>query len=84
MSVTDPLVPSAALLPLVDTRCGGQRPVEHVPGPLRPFAATLAVVPVECGKHDTTATKWDETQATEDSSDGNVDPDTVVIPRTDT
>jgi len=84
MVASDPLVPPSALLPLADTRGGGQRPVEHVPGSLRPFSATLAVVPIHCGKHDTTATKWDKTEETERSRDGVVEPDTVVIPQTDT
>jgi hypothetical protein len=84
MVASDPLVPPFSLLPLTDTCGGGQRPIEHVPGPLRPFSATLAVVTIQCGKHDTTATRWDKTEATERSRDGVVDPDTVVIPRTDT
>ncbi|MGH4017583.1 MAG: hypothetical protein ACRDSL_27405 [Pseudonocardiaceae bacterium] len=80
----DPLMPSAALLPLADTRCGGRLPIEHVPGSLRPFSATLGVVPIECGKHDTTATRWDETKTEETNRDGRIDVDTVTIPRTDT
>lgn len=84
MSLGDPLSTPAALLPLSDTRTGGQRPVEHVPGLLRPFAATLAVVPIVHGKHNTTATKWDETKPTQDCKDGVVVPDTVTIPHTDT
>lgn len=84
MVASDPLVPPAALLPLADTRGGGQRPIEHVPGSLRPFSATLAVVPIRCGKHDTTATRWDKTEETERSRDGVVEPDTVVIPQYDT
>jgi len=80
----DPLMPSAALLPLADTRCGGRLPIEHVPGSLRPFSATLGVVPIECGKHDTTATRWDEKKTEETNRDGTVDIDTVTIPRTDT
>ena len=83
MIASDPLVPPSALLPLADTRAGGQRPVEHVPGSLRPFSATLAVVPIPCGKHHTTATRWDKTEATERSRDGVVEPDTVVIPQID-
>lgn len=84
MILPDPLVPPAALLPLSDTRSGGQRPLHHAPGTLRPYSASLAVVPLQCGKHDTTATKWDKTEATEESKDGVVVPDTVTIPQTDT
>jgi hypothetical protein len=84
MVASDPLVPHSALLPLADTCGGGQRPVEHVLGSLRPFSATFAVVPIQCGKHDTTATKWDKTEETESSRDGVVVPDTVTIPQTDT
>ena len=80
----DPLMPSTALLPLTDTRRGGQVPIAHEPEPLRPFSATLAVVPIECGKHDTTATKWDETTETERSTDGVVEPDTLTETKTDT
>lgn len=80
----DPLVPPTTLLPLSDTRTGGQRPLHHAPGPLRPYSASLAVVPLQCGKHDTTGTKWDKTEQTQESKDGVVIPDTVTIPQTDT
>lgn len=80
----DPLMPSAALLPLADTICGGRHPMRHVPGDLRAFSATLGVVPAQCGKHDTTATKWDEKKTSETNRDGRIDSDTVTIPRTDT
>ena len=80
----DPLMPAAALLPLCDTAGGGRLPLEHSPGPLRPFSATLGVVPIQCGKHDTTATKWDETETKPTNRDGREDPDTSTIPRTDT
>ena len=83
MKQTDALVPANALLPLCDTPGGGYRPSEHTPGRLRPFVATLAVVPIECGKHETTATRWVEDDATEKSDDGKVVPDTVKITRTD-
>lgn len=81
---SDPLVPARSLLPLAETRSGGYRPVDHVPGPLRPFSATLAVVPVQCGKHDTTESKWEETKETQESKDGEVVPDSVVEIKTDT
>ena len=83
MGTSDPLVPPSALLPLAATHCGGQRPVEHVPGSLRPFSATLAIVPLPCGKHHTTATRWDKTEGTQKSRDGVVEPDSVVITQTD-
>lgn|GEM_PF-1753765 len=83
----DPLMPSAALLPLCGTRSGGTIPPPHRSGALRPFSATLAVAPLECGKHDTTATKWDKDQATQTGGDGKDSPpkpDTVKIPQYDT
>ncbi|MGH3941732.1 MAG: hypothetical protein ACRDTG_24520 [Pseudonocardiaceae bacterium] len=46
MIVFDPLVPPSALLPLSDTRNGGQRPLHHAPGTVRPYSALLAVVPL--------------------------------------
>jgi len=79
----DPLVPLAALLPLCN-RSGGQLPVPSVPGGVRPVTALLAVVPVECGRHDTTASRWYEDDPTQKSADGNVVPDTVKVLRTDT
>lgn len=84
---TDPLLPSAALLPLCGTRSGGTIPPLHQFGPLRPFSATLAIRPLERGKHDTTATKWDkeeETQSSGDGQDSPPKPDTVKIPQYDT
>ncbi len=84
MILHDPLIPPTALLPVCDTLIGGQRPLHHIPGRLRPYSASLAVTPLECGKHDTTATKWEETRGTEESKDGVVVPDTVTIPQTDT
>jgi hypothetical protein len=84
MGVSDPLIFPPALLPLADTHCGGQRPVDHVPGSLRPFSATLAVVPLRQGKHHTTATRWDKTETTQKSRDGVVEEDSVVITQTDT
>jgi hypothetical protein len=47
----------AALLPLSDTR-GGDIPLAGTPGSLRPLSAAPGIVPIECGKHDTTATRW--------------------------
>lgn len=79
----DPLFPSAALLPLSDLR-GGQRPLAASAGRLRPLTALLAAVPTECGRHDTTATRWYEDDPTQKSDDGRVVPDTVQILRTDT
>jgi hypothetical protein len=82
--VPDPLMPSAALLPLCDSPGGGRFALHHEPGSVRPYSATLGVVPVRLGKHDTTATKWDEQKTTETSADGQEDPDTVTIRHTDT
>ncbi len=82
----DPLLPSAALLPQCGTRSGGTILQPHQPGRIRPYSATLAVEPVECGKHETTATKWDKVQATEKPSDGKdspPEPDSVTIPQYD-
>jgi hypothetical protein len=79
----DALVPAAALLPLCDVR-GGQLPTSGGPGRLRPLSAALAVAPLECGKHDTTASRWHEDDATEKSDDGVVVPDTIKVLRTDT
>ncbi|MDQ3576768.1 MAG: hypothetical protein M3443_04030 [Actinomycetota bacterium] len=70
-------------MPLSDLH-GGQLPVAAVPGTLRPLTASLAVAPVECGRHDTTASRWYEDDATQKSDDGKVVPDTVKILRTDT
>jgi hypothetical protein len=83
---TDPLLPSAALLPQCGTRSGGTIPSLHRSGQLRPYSATLAVTPLECGKHDTTATKWDKSEATQKSGDGKdspPQPDTITIPQYD-
>lgn len=83
----DPLLPSAALLPQCGTRSGGTIPKPHQPGLLRPYSATLAVEPLECGKHDTTATKWDKKETTQGAGDGKDSPpkpDTVTIPQYDT
>lgn len=79
----DPLVRPESLFPLAETRGGGHRPVEHVPGVLRPFSATLAVVPIECGKHETTATRFEKDEATEKSRDGFVEYDSVPVVHTD-
>lgn len=79
----DPLFPSAALLPLSDTR-GGDIPLVGTPGSLRPLSAALGIVPIECGKHDTTASRWYEDDPTQKSDDGKVVSDTVKILRTDT
>lgn len=79
----DPLVPSAALLPLSDTR-GGDVPLSGTPGPLRPLVAALRIAPVECGKHDITASRWYEDDPTQKCDDGRVVPDTVKVLRTDT
>jgi hypothetical protein len=79
----DILFPARALLSL-SSPGGGQLPLAHVPGVLRPLAASLGVVPAECGKHDTTATRWNEDKATQKSRDGIVEPDTVSIQHTDT
>lgn len=83
MGASDPLVPPSALLPLVGTRCGGQRPIQHVPGSLRPFSATLAVIPPRQGKHRIIATRCDKTETTQRSRDGVVEEDSVVITQTD-
>lgn len=56
---SDVLFPARALLPL-SAPGGGQHPLPHVPAARRPLAAALAVTPVEAGKHDTTATRWNE------------------------
>ena len=77
------LFPVRALLPL-SAPGGGHHPLVHVPGAWRPLAAALAVIPVQCGKHDTTATRWTEDKSTQKSSDGVVEPDTVSILHTDT
>lgn len=79
----DTLLSHAALLPLCDLR-GGAVPVPAKAGRVRPLTASLAVPPVECGKHDTTATRWYEEDATEKSDDGRVVSDTVKVLRTDT
>lgn len=55
-----------------------------IPGPLRPLSAALGIAPIECGKHDTTASRWYEEDPTQKSDDGKVVPDTVKILRTDT
>lgn len=69
--------------PWSDTR-GGHVPLVGTPGPLRPLSVALGITPVECGKHDTTATKWYEDDPTQKSDDGKVVSDTVTILRTDT
>jgi hypothetical protein len=79
----DTLMPGASLLPLSD-RNGGQLPLPGTPGALRPLCAVLGVAPLEMGKHDTTASRWYEDDATERSDDGVVTPDTVKVLRTDT
>jgi hypothetical protein len=79
----DPLFPTSGLWPLAE-RGGGYRPMANIPGPLRPYSASLGVAPIECGKHDTTATRWTQEKATEESKDGEVVPDTVSIVHTDT
>lgn len=84
VSHTDPLVPPAALLPLCDTDSGGQIPLEAEASRVQPYVATLAVRPIECGKHDTTSTRWTENKATQESKDGEVVADTVSIQHTDT
>jgi len=63
---------------------GGQIPLAETPGLLRPLSAALGIVPIECGKHDTTATRWYEDDPTQKSNDGKVVSDTVKILRTDT
>ncbi len=80
---SDVLFPARALLPL-SAPGGGQRPLDHVPGVRRPLAAALGVIPAQCGKHDTTASRWTEDKPTQKSRDGVVEPDTVSIPHTDT
>jgi len=72
-----------ALLPL-SAPGGGHHPLPHVAAALRPLAAALGVIPMEAGKHDTTATRWNEDKATQKSRDGVVEPDTVSITHTDT
>lgn len=84
MPTSDPLVSPASLLPLADTASGGYRPMDHVPGPLRPYSASLAVVPIECGKHETTATRHETTEATEIIKDGTAVSDSVTKVSTDT
>lgn len=84
-SSSDPLMPAEALLPLSNTRHGAEVPLVHAPHVrLRPYSATLAVTPLKMGKHDTTATEWKETQATERSHDGYVETDTIDLIKTDT
>jgi hypothetical protein len=79
----DPLFPAAALMALSEPG-GVQYPVEHVPGTLRPFAATLGVpAPRDGKKHDTTATRWNETKVQQTSKDGQVVPDSVTVTHTD-
>ena len=85
----DPLMPSEALLPLSDTCTGGQVPLGQGARPdgvdrVRPYVAATAVIPIECGKHDTTSTRWTENEATQESKDGEVVPDTVPVTHTDT
>lgn len=77
------MFPSAALLPLSDAQ-GGDIPLVGIPGPLRPLSAVLGITPIECGKHDTTASRWYEDDPTQKSDDGKVVSDTVKILRTDT
>lgn len=79
----DPLVPSAALLPLSEPG-GVYTPTEHTPGALRPFSAELGVVPIVQGKHHTTATKQTVQQPTQRSLDGKVVADTQPVVHTDT
>jgi len=79
----DVLFPARALLPL-SAPGGGQRPLAHLPGPLRPLVASLGVAPLECGKHDTVGTRWIENKSTQKSRDDVVEPDTVPIEHTDT
>ena len=74
----DPLFPTSCLWPLAERGCG-YRPMANIPGPLRPYSASLGIAPIECGKHDTTATRWTQEKATEESKDGEVVPDTVSI-----
>lgn len=80
---SDPLFPAGGLWPVAE-RGGGYRPMANLAGPLRPYSATLGVAPIECGKHDITATRWNQEKATEESKDGEVVPDTVTIQHTDT
>lgn len=80
---SDVLFPARALLPL-SAPGGGQHLLAHVPGVRRPLAAALGVMPVQCGKHDTTASRWTEDKPTQKSRDGVVEPDIVSIPHTDT
>lgn len=80
---SDILFPAKALSPL-SLAGGGHLPLPSTPGALRPLAAALGVTPVQCGKHDTTATRWSEDKATQKSRDGVVEPDTVSITHTDT
>jgi hypothetical protein len=82
-SQDDPLFPISGLWPVAELG-GGYRPLANISGSLRPYSALLGVAPIECGKHDTTATRWSEEKATEESKDGVVVPDTVTMEHTDT
>ena len=79
----DPLCPASGLLPVSEFG-GGYRPNANVPGALRPYSASLAVRPIECGKHDTTGTRWTETKATKQIIDGTAFPDSEQKVFTDT
>lgn len=82
-ATSDPLFPTAGLLPLSEPG-GGHIPPVNVPGPVRPFTATLAVrPPLEAKKHDTNPSRWTENKPTQRSRDGVVVPDTVPIVHTD-
>ena len=84
LAPSDPLFPTAGLLPLADPG-GGHVPMANVAGELRPFAATLAVpAPVDAKKHDTISSRWTENVPTQRSQDGRVVPDTTPIVHTDT
>lgn len=71
------------LMPLCDTAGGAVVPLVDRPGALRPWCARRAVRPLQAGRHDTTATRWRETKATQQSDDGRVVPDSISIPHTD-
>lgn len=82
--MSDPLFPSTAGLPL-SARSGGSvlTPLTTPRGPL-PLAVSLGVRPIECGKHESTATKYHKNVTTKHIIDGTEERDTIVQENTDT
>lgn len=81
---SDPIMNTATLMPLSGTPSGVVVPRPHVPGAVRPWCARLAVEPIEAGRHDTTSTRETTQQATQESRDGTVVPDSHTDLNTDT